>query len=216
MARQCMRPGCDRLAAARLTYDTAAGAVWLDPPVDDGQPAQQVCDVHAATLTAPLGWTMTDRRFIEVGASRYSLSPPVIEGEVSPFAQARRAARSEEPGTFTQQTLEIPDDGSAQSPTGVAAVGAPGSEAPRSEVPESHAPETDAPETEAPGPEAPRVEGPESEVPPADEPEVGEAPGKPGTKPRGKLLDRAFEWTGPQHSVLTTGPGKRRQQSSES
>lgn len=64
-----MRPGCDRLVAARLTFDPVGCAVWLDPPVDDDEPAQQVCSIHAATLTVPVDWTVTDRRFGAVGSA---------------------------------------------------------------------------------------------------------------------------------------------------
>jgi hypothetical protein len=49
--------------AARLTFDPVGCAVWLDPPVLGEEPVQLVCSIHAATLTVPLGWTVTDRRF---------------------------------------------------------------------------------------------------------------------------------------------------------
>jgi len=65
MARQCMRPGCDRPVAAQLTVDPSALAVWIDRAGDGGGMAQQVCVEHAATLTAPLGWSITDRRLHE-------------------------------------------------------------------------------------------------------------------------------------------------------
>lgn len=138
MARHCMRPGCDRPAAARLTYDTEAAAVWLDPPIEDGQPAQQVCGIHAGTLTAPLGWTVTDRRMVGVGDHAEPACAPVVDRDVSPVVETVLAASDQ-------------------------------------------APEQSAPER-----------------PKAD------------TGSRGKLLERAFEWTGPQHSVLTTGHGHRR------
>lgn len=133
MARQCMRPGCDRPVAASLTYDTQAVAVWLDRSEDAGELAQHVCSVHAATLTAPLGWTVTDRRLVAVA----------------------------------------PADDSAPAP--------PAAPDPVLEADESDAPEAS---TATASPEDPDLlRG----------------------RPKGKLLDRAFEWTGPQHSVLTTG-----------
>jgi hypothetical protein len=49
--------------AARLTFDPVGCAVWLDPPLLGEEAVQLVCSIHAATLTVPLGWTVTDRRF---------------------------------------------------------------------------------------------------------------------------------------------------------
>lgn len=48
--------------------------------------------------------------------------------------------------------------------------------------------------------------GPESDRGPEPEPVAGgSTPRRPKPK-KNSLLDRAFEWTGPQHSVLTTRP----------
>ncbi len=53
--------------------------------------------------------------------------------------------------------------------------------------------DVDAPESDEPTDQV--------EQPPAEDDEaVDRAP----ARPKGKLLDRAFAWTGPQHSVLTT------------
>jgi hypothetical protein len=142
-----MRPGCDRPAAARLTYSTAEAAVWLDRPLEDGQPAQQVCSIHAATLTAPLGWTVTDRRLVGVGPVDAPLQPPIVEEEVSPFTEAP-AAVVEPTHTGVEEAVEPAESASRMTP-------------------------------------------------------------KADTKSKGKLLERAFEWTGPQHSVLTTGHDHR-------
>lgn len=165
MARHCMRPGCDRPAAARLSYDTAAAAVWLDRPLDDGQPAQQVCSVHAATLTAPLGWTVTDRRLVAVGHVDAPVQTPIGEGEVSPFTEA---AVVEQTQPDVEQTQPGPE------------------EAAESAEPVSQA---------------------SASQPPADT-GASDSP-KVDAKSKGKLLERAFEWTGPQHSVLTTGHDHR-------
>lgn len=184
MARHCMRPGCDRPAAARLTYDTEAAAVWLDRPLDDGQPAQQVCSVHAATLTAPLGWTVTDRRLVAVGYPEASLQPPILEGGVSPFTEERPTARS----SAEPDAPVTPDEEQAGVPESPAA------------IVESTATRT----VEAARPSA------RSQVVETEHRE-GESPAAESAEPksRGKLLERAFEWTGPQHSVLTTGYGRR-------
>jgi hypothetical protein len=72
-----MRPGCDRPVAARLTFDPVGCAVWLDPPVLDEEPVQLVCSIHAATLTVPLGWSVTDRRF-EAPPAPATDGPPAV------------------------------------------------------------------------------------------------------------------------------------------
>ena len=57
-----MRSGCDRPATSRLSYDADQLAVWLDELTPDPAPVQEVCDFHAERLTAPRGWTVSDRR----------------------------------------------------------------------------------------------------------------------------------------------------------
>jgi len=36
--------------------------VWLDELTADPEPVQEVCEFHAERLTAPRGWTVSDRR----------------------------------------------------------------------------------------------------------------------------------------------------------
>ncbi|UDY34676.1 DUF3499 family protein [Dermatobacter hominis] len=62
MARTCMRPGCDRPAAARVAFDPVALQLWLDPLSRRAAPVQELCDFHVERLTIPRGWTATDRR----------------------------------------------------------------------------------------------------------------------------------------------------------
>jgi len=57
-----MRPGCDRPAEARLSYDTISCQVWLDQMPDRLGPVQEICQFHAARLTVPRGWRLNDRR----------------------------------------------------------------------------------------------------------------------------------------------------------
>jgi hypothetical protein len=132
-----MRPGCDRRAAACLTYDSDSSEVWLEDPRTDDEPAQVVCSLHAESLTVPLGWKVTDRR--------------------SPRPDAVDPVPAQESGS--QAALELDFE---------------------------------------PEPE------PEYDPEPEREPVADRAtPRRPKPK-RTSLLDRAFEWTGPQHSVLTT------------
>jgi Protein of unknown function (DUF3499) len=57
-----MRPGCDRPAAARLSYDTISCQVWLDQIPERLGPVQEICQFHAERLTVPRGWMLCDRR----------------------------------------------------------------------------------------------------------------------------------------------------------
>jgi Protein of unknown function (DUF3499) len=57
-----MRPGCDRPAAARLSYDTISCQVWLDQMPERLGPVQEICQFHAERLTVPRGWNLCDRR----------------------------------------------------------------------------------------------------------------------------------------------------------
>jgi len=157
-----MRPGCDRPVAARLTYDTVACAVWLDGPVADDEPSQQVCSVHAATLTAPLGWTVTDRRLATVVAEP-PVGPPV------------GAAAASSPPTLEAVPERAPE---------AAAVPAPSTESAAAPV-------------AAAAPAEPAAD---------DQPAAKVVRRSRAGAERPRLLDRAFEWTGPQHSVLTQKP----------
>ena len=61
--RHCARPGCDTVAAAKLTYDYARRTVWLDPfegELEVG--AWGMCAAHADGLRVPVGWARDDRR----------------------------------------------------------------------------------------------------------------------------------------------------------
>ncbi len=59
-----MRPGCDRPAEVRLSYDTVSCQVWLDPVPELLGPVQEICEFHALRLTVPRGWVLCDRRVV--------------------------------------------------------------------------------------------------------------------------------------------------------
>jgi hypothetical protein len=153
--------------AASLTYDTESVSVWLDRAEAGGEMAQQVCAAHAANLTVPLGWTVTDRRLAPVGSAGPLAPEPAPPAEDAGVGDAG----AEDAGT---------EDG----PDGTSA----GTGAPEAGVPEAEV--------------RPAGGGRSGEA--AGRVPEGEAPRPARRKPKG-LLDRAFEWTGPQHSVLTTG-----------
>lgn len=147
MATRCMRPGCDRPAGARLTYDPVACELWLDPITTPTRAAvQELCEFHVERLTVPRGWVATDRR--------------VAATEAAP-----------EPAVEVQAGAD---------------------------------PE---PEPEA-GPDRAPVVDPDPGTDPEPEPVVGhEGSGHAPASGGSSMLARAFAWTGPQHSVLTTPAG---------
>lgn len=52
-----------------LTYQYAHAQVWLDHLATERDPhAYDLCDRHAARLTAPQGWQVRDRRIAEAAA----------------------------------------------------------------------------------------------------------------------------------------------------
>ena len=45
-----------------MSFDSDMLEVWLDELTPDPEPVQEVCEFHAERLTAPRGWTVSDRR----------------------------------------------------------------------------------------------------------------------------------------------------------
>ena len=95
-----MRPGCDRPAEVRLSYDTVSCHVWLDSIPDRPGPVQEICEFHALRLTVPRGWILCDRRvaspalFIPAGPDRSPGLPTsgvADPAEFASFADDRRA-----------------------------------------------------------------------------------------------------------------------------
>lgn len=67
MHRSCARPACADPAVAILSYDYAASTVWILPlDAESGPMAHGMCNRHAGTLVVPRGWTLDDRRSVDV------------------------------------------------------------------------------------------------------------------------------------------------------
>ncbi|MDO5727015.1 MAG: DUF3499 domain-containing protein [Bowdeniella nasicola] len=69
-ARPCIRPGCDRPAAATLTYVYKDSSMIIGPLAMKAVPhTYDLCAEHAQTITAPAGWDVirlqTDYRAAE-------------------------------------------------------------------------------------------------------------------------------------------------------
>lgn len=60
--RKCTRPGCDRDAVVRLTYDIVGCQVWIDGLEGVRGRTQELCELHLGRLTIPRGWALSDRR----------------------------------------------------------------------------------------------------------------------------------------------------------
>lgn len=63
-SRHCARPSCGGAASASLTYDYASRTVWLDHLGDSAEGSWGMCAAHAAGLTVPVGWALSDRRHL--------------------------------------------------------------------------------------------------------------------------------------------------------
>jgi hypothetical protein len=63
MSRSCVRPGCDRVAAATMSYDYRQRSVWIQALARDRDPhVYELCEVCAQKMTPPQGWVLTDLR----------------------------------------------------------------------------------------------------------------------------------------------------------
>ena len=61
--RQCSRSGCAERAVVSLTYEYAESRAWLDELPAEREPhGYDLCRRHAAALSVPLGWKLSDRR----------------------------------------------------------------------------------------------------------------------------------------------------------
>jgi hypothetical protein len=62
MAGLCMRQGCGRTAQARLEMNAPELLVVLEDLLNPDDPVQMLCGLHANSLRAPLGWSISDNR----------------------------------------------------------------------------------------------------------------------------------------------------------
>lgn len=57
--RRCSRPGCGKPAVATLTYAYAESTAVVGPLAPASEPhTWDLCESHAARITAPLGWEL--------------------------------------------------------------------------------------------------------------------------------------------------------------
>ena len=188
-----------------ISYDAAACQVWVDS-LDRVGSGQLLCEQHRARLTPPRGWTVVDRR--------EGIEPPLPPAPTAPVAEPdavppavkkapRRRARSW--GHLDAPRLEFSGPEIEVTARSTAPVAVPAPEPPPEPEPEVVLATVEpAPEVEPPAP-APEPEPSAPEPEPEPEPEVV-APADDLAdllKPKGGLLGRAFQATGPQRSALT-------------
>ncbi len=197
-----MRPGCDRPAVARLSYDPVTCAVWLDDIAERVGRNQEICALHAERLTVPRGWELADRRAEQAPM----FATPVVAGrDDKSHKRRRRRSSGSEASAQTLALFDVLRQELAEAEADPATVTGPSS------VPEPE------PEPEAiPEPVAETVPEPAAERDPSHEPEQEPArPPEPvdgesdedrtpdALKATSPLLSRAFAATGHQRSVLT-------------
>ena len=112
-----MRPGCDRDAASRLSYDAVGCQVWLDELTDRAGRHQEICLLHAERLTVPRGWFLCDRRsaqpamFVAPEPTVDAADPPAGPADPAkrgkPARSSRRRRRTAVAADPTTQTLEL-------------------------------------------------------------------------------------------------------------
>ncbi len=180
-----MRPGCDRAAEARLSYDAIGCQVWLDELSERPGRTQEICGLHAGRLTVPRGWMLCDRRddepalFVTVSPPAAVATAPVtaLPPVVGRPGRRRRAEVTRHPAA----TLELFTE-PAPEPDAVV---------------EAEPDPTPSVEQEPVAEPAAAVERARAEAEP-DEDEVPEM-----LRATSPLLARAFAATGHQRSVLT-------------
>jgi Protein of unknown function (DUF3499) len=88
--RSCSRSTCARSAVATLTFDYSDSTAVLGPLATYAEPhAYDLCEPHANSLSAPLGWEV-------IRLSRAEGQPPPTEDDLLALADAvREAARAQ-------------------------------------------------------------------------------------------------------------------------
>jgi hypothetical protein len=197
MTRTCKRPGCDRPAATRLSYDTVSCQVWLDPLPEFAGRDQEICALHSSRLTVPRGWSI----------SNHQLLRPTVDDAPAPDAPDADAAVTD----AVVPDAPVPD--------------APVSDAPVSDVAVSDATVVAAGEGGAPERRTRRDRARMARMArtaPVGQDSSDASEGDPDTPPGGTqgedelpdalqatspLLSRAFRSTGHQRSVITQALG---------
>lgn len=186
-----MRPGCDRAAEARLSYDAIGCQVWLDELAERPGRNQEICGLHAGRLTVPRGWMLCDRRDDEPALFVAVSQPPPVPVAVVPDPAAAPAPgrpgrrRRSEAARHPVATLELFSEPAVEVVETVETV------------------ETVEVVETVVGPDPEPVVEPAAVTEPEPEPEPDEDEVPAMLRATSPLLARAFAATGHQRSVLT-------------
>ena len=98
--RPCSRPSCGRPAVSTLTYVYADSTAVLGPLATHAEPhCYDLCEHHAAKLTAPRGWAMVrlqpDPEALKPSTTELAALADLVRGVAAPSEPAPTAA----PGT---------------------------------------------------------------------------------------------------------------------
>lgn len=81
--RRCCRPGCGKPAIATLTYAYSESTAVVGPLAAASEPhSWDLCEHHAQSITAPLGWELV----------RYDLPEEKADDDLTALAEAVREA----------------------------------------------------------------------------------------------------------------------------
>ena len=95
--RRCCRPGCGKPAIATLTYAYSESTAVVGPLAAASEPhSWDLCDRHAQSITAPLGWELV----------RYDLPDPVADDDLTALAEAVREAGRHATGLVLRDEAE--------------------------------------------------------------------------------------------------------------
>jgi hypothetical protein len=99
-----------------MSFDSDVLEVWLDELTADPEPVQEVCEFHAERLTAPRGWTVSDRRAPRpAGEVLPSGRPPAtVAGAPQPVATAP-VVSAPAPPVAEHPPAELPEPAPAAS-----------------------------------------------------------------------------------------------------
>jgi hypothetical protein len=103
-----MRPGCDRSAVARLTFDPVGCELWLDALANHTAPVQELCTFHVDRLTVPRGWTVIDRRPGVVVAAPEPASAPAPVPAPAPEPAPAEVGQPESAAEPAEQAPAVP------------------------------------------------------------------------------------------------------------
>ena len=67
LVRSCTRSGCRETAEVALEFQYASSSIWIDDVAPEREPnVYELCGKHWARFAPPNGWSVDDRRRVDV------------------------------------------------------------------------------------------------------------------------------------------------------